>query len=112
MKLLEQETTLHRGVLTKYSLYFIDQMIGVITSSIVVAYMLYTVDAVTVKGFGTKNLMFSIPFVYYGIFRYLYLIHKVGGDDDPTHIFFSDRMTQLNIALWAIVCISVIYFAY
>jgi len=112
LKLLEQETTLHRGVLTKYSLYFIDQMIGVITSSIVVAYMLYTVDAVTVKGFGTKNLMFSIPFVYYGIFRYLYLIHKVGGDDDPTHIFFSDRMTQLNIALWAIVCISVIYFAY
>ena len=110
LKLLEQKTTHHRRVLAKYSLYFIDQMIAAIISSSVIAYMLYTVDARTVREFGTKNLMFSIPFVYYGIFRYLYLIHKINRDGDPTRILLSDRMMQLNIALWIVVCTVVIYF--
>ncbi len=109
LKLLGQKATLHRHALTKYSLSFIDQMIAVITSLILIAYMLYTVDSRTVQEFGSKNLMFSIPFVYYGIFRYLYLIYRIKRDGDPTYILFSDRMMQLNIALWAVVCILVIY---
>jgi 4-hydroxybenzoate polyprenyltransferase len=108
--ILEVKVAHHRRVLTKYSLYFIDQMIAVITSSIVVSYMLYTFDSRTVNEFGTKDLMYSIPFVYYGIFRYLYLIHKIREDGDPTRILLSDRMMQLNIALWIIVCTAVIYF--
>jgi len=112
LKLLERKAIYHRSVLTKYNLYFIDQMIAVITSSIVITYMLYTVDARTVKEFGTKNLMFSIPFVYYGIFRYLYLIHKIERDDDPIRILLSDRMMQLDIALWIMVCSAVIYFGF
>ncbi len=109
LKLFEVKATYHRRVLTKYSLYFIDQMIAVITSSIVIAYMLYTVDARTVGEFGTNNLTFSIPFVYYGIFRYLYLIHKVKIDGDPTSVLLSDRMLQLNIVLWIVVCSAAIY---
>jgi 4-hydroxybenzoate polyprenyltransferase len=112
LKLLELKATHHRPVLTKYSPYFIDQMIVVITSSIVIVYMLYAGDARTVREFGTKNLMFSIPFVYYGIFRYLYLIHKVKRDDDPTRILLSDRMMQLNILLWIVVCSTVIYLGF
>jgi len=100
----------HRIVLTKYNTYFIDQMIGVITSSIVIVYMLYTIDTRTVREFGSNHLMYSIPFVYYGIFRYLYLVHKVNSDGEPTRILFSDRNMRLNLALWIIACISVIYF--
>ena len=110
IELLKRKAIQHRYVLTKYNRYFIDQMIAVITSSIVIAYMLYTVDARTVEEFGTKNLMYSIPFVYYGIFRYLYLIHKTKKAGDPTDVILSDKMMQLDIALWIIVCILVIYF--
>lgn len=109
LKLLGKKASVHRSVLMKYNLYFIDQMITVITSSIVISYMLYTVNARTVQEFGSENLIFSIPFVYYGIFRYLYLIHKVKRDGDPTRILLSDRMSQANIAAWIIVCAAIIY---
>lgn len=107
---LSNDAANHRYVLGKYDVYFIDQVIMVIMSSIVVTYMLYTFDARTVKEFNGTGLIFSIPFVYYGIFRYLYIIHKVKQCSDPTAILLSDRMTQLNILLWLIVCIAIIYF--
>lgn len=110
LRFLKKKATAHRRVLTKYSFLFIDQMVPIITSSIVVVYMLYTVDARTVKEFGTNHLIYSIPFVYYGIFRYLYLIHKRHKGIDPTRILLSDGKMQLNFALWIIICIAVIYF--
>lgn len=110
LKLLEKKASSHRRVLTHYNAYFIDQMIPVITSSIVVVYMLYTVDARTVTQFGTNHLIYSIPFVYYGIFRYLYLIHKKRQDGDPVRILMSDRKMQVNLVLWAAICVLVIYF--
>lgn len=110
IKILEEKGTLHRHVLEKYSIYFIDQMIAVVTSSIVVVYILYTVDSKTVTFLGTKHLIYSIPFVYYGIFRYLYLIYKHNEDGDPTNVLFSDSKMQLNLVLWIIVCIGIIYF--
>lgn len=110
IELLGRKAALHRHVLTKYNTYFVDQIIAVITSSIVVVYMLYTVDARTVSEFGTKHLIYSIPFVYYGIFRYLYLIHRRHEEGDPTRILLSDTKMQLNLVLWLIVCIAAIYF--
>lgn len=107
---LKDQAEHHRKVLKKYSAYFIDQMISVVTASIVVVYMLYTVDARTVGMFQTNHLIYSIPFVYYGIFRYLWLIHKENRDGDPTTILLSDGKMQINIAFWVGVCISVIYF--
>jgi len=109
--LLSETAKSHRGVLKEYHTYFIDQMSAIVTSSIVVVYMLYTVDARTVKVFGTSHLIYTIPFVYYGIFRYLYILHdKCQGEGDPTRILFLDRKTQVNIILWLITCIAVIYF--
>lgn len=102
----------HRSVLIKYNSYFIDQMIAIITSSMVVVYMLYTVDARTVKEFGSMNLMASIPFVYYGIFRYLYLIHQLQIEGDPTRILLSDKKMQINLVLWIVICIVAIYFSF
>ena len=112
LEILEEGAAHHRRVLTKYNIYFIDQMTAVITSSIAVVYMLYTVDARTVRVFENTHLIYSIPFVYYGIFRYLYLIHQAGRSGDPTRMLLSDGKMQLNIALWIIVCIAVIYFGF
>lgn len=109
LNLLDQEAVLHRSVLGKYNIYFIDQMISIVTSSIVVVYMFYTVDARTIHEFGTNHLLLGVPFVYYGIFRYLYLVHKQNKGDDPTHILLSDVPMQINLALWFITCIGVIY---
>jgi 4-hydroxybenzoate polyprenyltransferase len=112
LKTLEHKAVLHRQVLAKYNAYFIDQMIAVITPSLVIAYTLYTVDARTVKEFGTHKLLYSIPFVYYGLFRYLYLIHKLKKEGDPTYIVFLDKKLQLDVLLWLIVCITIIYFRF
>jgi len=109
LKLPGEEAVSHRKVLTEYNAYFIDQMISIVTCSIVVAYMLYTTDPRTTAFFGNKNIMISIPFVYYGIFRYLYLIHKLNMNGDPTQLLFRDKSTQLNLVLWLFVCIYAVY---
>lgn len=110
LKMMGKEAGSHRVVLAKYNAYFIDQMIAVVTSSIVVAYMLYTVDGRTVERFGSNHLMFTIPFVYYGLFRYLYLLQKNHKDGDPSRIFLSDRPMQWNVVAWLTVAVAVIYF--
>lgn len=102
----------HQTTVAGYDEYFIDQLISVVTSSIALAYILYTVDARTVMEFGTTHLLYSVPFVYYGIFRYLYLIHIRPEDGDPTRILFSDNKMMVNLALWIVVCIGVIYFRF
>lgn len=76
----------------------------------VVVYMLYTVDSGTVSQFRTSHLTYTIPFVYYGIFRYLYLVHRRKLGDDPTYVLFHDKMTQINLIAWIGVCVLVIYF--
>lgn len=99
----------HRKVLEHYNEYFIDQMCTVLASSIVVVYSLYTIDARTVQEFGTGHLIYTIPFVYYGIFRYMYLIHKLVKDGDPTTMLLSDNKMMINLLLWIAMCIAVIY---
>lgn len=100
----------HRQVLGKYSIYFIDQMISVLTASTVIFYTLYTVDDRTVEHFGSNGLLFTVPFVYYGIFRYLYLVHKRRQGGDPSRIILKDKMLQLNILFWLAAAVGVIYF--
>jgi len=109
LKLLKEDARVSRSVLAKYNLYFIDQMVAVLTSSIVVVYMLYTVSDRTVALFGSTKLIYTVPFVYYGIFRYLYMIHKIGAMEDPTKILFKDKIMALNIVLWILVCAVIIY---
>ena len=110
IQLLKGDALNCRSVLAKYSVHFIDQMVAITTASLVVAYMLYTIDSRTVHQFGSKDLLFSVPFVYYGIFRYLYIIYK-SKDGDPTQVLLSDRPMQLAILFWLIVSIAVIYFS-
>ena len=99
----------HRKVLSDYSVGFLDQMIGIAAASAVISYALYTVAGDTVARFGTRNLVFTIPFVLYGIFRYLYLIHhkRVGGN--PTTAVLTDIPLLLNALLWFAAVMLIIY---
>jgi 4-hydroxybenzoate polyprenyltransferase len=106
---LEGSGHTHRVVLQSYSTYLIDQMIGVVTASAVVCYALYTVAPETVDRFNTRNLLFTIPFVLYGIFRYLFLIHKKGEGGNPETILTTDLPILADILLWALTAAYIIY---
>jgi 4-hydroxybenzoate polyprenyltransferase len=107
--LLDENASAHRASLTEYSPYLLDQMIAVVTASAVMAYTLYTVDQDTVAKFGTDHLVYTVPFVTFGIFRYLYLIHQKGEGGDPDRIVLSDRPFLINFLLWATVVAFAVY---
>ncbi len=102
--LLEENHAKHRHVLSSYSVRLLDQMISVSTSSILIAYSLYTFTSGK-----SVALMCTIPFVIYGIFRYLYLVYQENRGDNPTSIFISDRPMQINIVCWLITVLIIFY---
>ncbi len=99
----------HRSVLEQYSPQFLDQMIGIVTASTVMAYALYTISEETVRKFGTTHLIYTVPFVLYGIFRYLYLVHKKAEGTDPTKTILTDVPLIINVALWVACASYIIY---
>lgn len=106
--LLEDGAASHRASLEGYNLIFLDQIIAIVTTSVLVAYTLYSFEAETALAEEGRMLL-TVPFVLYGIFRYLYLIHveKLGGA--PEEILLKDRPFLGSIALWALAVVSVIY---
>jgi 4-hydroxybenzoate polyprenyltransferase len=109
LTMLEATADNHRAVLQHYSPYFLDQMIGIVTASTVMSYILYTISDDTVGKFGTKNLIYTVPFVLYGIFRYLYLVHKRDEGGDPTRLALTDRPLLVNTILWICTASAIIY---
>jgi hypothetical protein len=95
-------------VLAYYSTAFLDQMISAVTAATIVAYVLYTVDERTVEIVGSRALLLSVPFVLYGIFRYLYLVYHAESGSDPTRTVFTDLPLLITGALWGILCTTVI----
>ncbi|MFH1367786.1 MAG: decaprenyl-phosphate phosphoribosyltransferase [Elusimicrobiota bacterium] len=110
LETLEDNAKKHRKVLNDYSQYLLDQMISVVTASTVIAYALYTIAPETVEKFGTNNLIFTVPFVLYGIFRYLYLVHQKGEGGSPENILVSDVPLIIDILLWAATAAAILYF--
>lgn len=110
LTLLEDNAKSHRRVLLEYSPYFLDQMISLVTASTLICYILYTLDAETIRKFGSKNLLFTVPFVLYGLFRYLYLVHQRKTGGDPTAELLTDKPLLLNVFLWGLTVTLVIYF--
>ncbi|MBD3234946.1 MAG: decaprenyl-phosphate phosphoribosyltransferase [candidate division Zixibacteria bacterium] len=98
--LLDANKTNHRKILDQYSLPFLDQMISVTTASSVVIYAMYTMS-IDAK-FAAKNmhLELTIPFVVYGIFRYLYIVYHKAEGGSPTEALVADRPILVNIILW------------
>ena len=108
--LLEEDASNHRRILSEYSPYFLDQMIAVVTSSTLVIYALYTMSAGVQEKLGTKHLNLTIPFVLYGIFRYLYLVHQRDEGGSPTRMLLTDRPLLIDVLLWAITAGIILYF--
>ena len=106
---LDAQAAKHRPILAEYSAGLIDQMIAVVTASTVTAYALYTMSPETVNKFGTRLLPATLPFVLYGIFRYLYLLyrHQLGGN--PSELFLNDRALLVNEGLWVLSVVVLIY---
>jgi len=107
--LLEGNAENHRKILDRYSPYLLDQLIGVVTASVVVMYMLYSFSPEVSAKLKTENLYLTIPFVVYGIFRYLYLIHKEEKGGSPTKVMISDLPIMVTVILWILTVILVLY---
>lgn len=106
---LKEEAQNHRESLAKYSSNLLDKMISAVSALTVAAYFLYTVSGVTIGKFGTRNLVFTVPFVLYGIFRYLYLIRNEQKGGKPEDILITDKPLMLNIILWIITVGIILY---
>ncbi len=109
MVLLEGEAKSHRASLEHYSPYLLDQLIGVVTASTVVAYTFYTLSPEVKEKLGSAHLYLTVPFVLFGIFRYLYLVHQKTEGGDPTKTIFSDLPLVLGIILWATAVFLLVY---
>jgi len=99
----------HRPVLQHYPPTLIDALFGVVTASTVVSYAIYTIWPGTVAKIGGTGLVYTIPFVVYGVFRYLYLMFAAGGGGQPSRALVSDLPLAINIILWVLVVAFVIY---
>jgi 4-hydroxybenzoate polyprenyltransferase len=109
LTLLAERATDHRRILEEYSPYLLDQMIGVVTSSTLIAYTVYATSSDTAVRLGTAKLGLTIPFVLYGIFRYLYLVHQKRGGGSPATMLLTDRPLLGCVALWAASVIVLMY---
>lgn len=106
---LANDATLHRRVLAEYNPVFLDMMIGVVTSATVIAYILYTVSSETIQRFHTDRLVLTLPFVLYGIFRYLYLVYHKNLGGVPGLALLTDKPLLLDIGLWGVASGFIIY---
>lgn len=105
---LEEGAGNHRKVLDDYDTTLLDQLITVCAAAAIVSYSLYTVSAETVEMHGSNRLIFTVPLVVYGIFRYQFLLHRRGGGGDPTAELLSDRHLLAAGALWLLTVLAVL----
>lgn len=99
----------HRKTLVKYSPKFLDEMIAVVTASTVMSYSIYTIWPETIAKLGTKRMAFTIPFVVYGVFRYLYLIHRKRGGASPAVLLVRDKPMLLGVVLYGATVVLLLY---
>ena len=102
--MLQDNSSSHRKILEEYSVDLIDKMLTIVNPSILMAYSLYTFSSTQ-----SKTMMFTIPFVLYGIFRYEYLMDKKNIGGKPEDIFGRDLPFLINIVLWIISILLIIY---
>jgi len=105
--LMTSDANNHRRVLDDYNLTFLDEMMGVVTASTVMAYAIYTFSAEGLPS--NRSMMLTVPFVLYAIFRYLYLIHVRGEGGAPEEILLGDLPFLLDVALWGVLVVILLY---
>lgn len=108
--LLEAGAAGHRRILDEYTPRFLDQMIAVVTAGALVSYALYTMSPDVVLKLGTPHLNLTIPFVIYGLLRYLYLVYARNEGGNPSSTILGDPSLLINGGLWFLAVISLLYF--
>jgi 4-hydroxybenzoate polyprenyltransferase len=99
----------HRRILEEYTPYLLDQMVSVVTASTLMAYCFYATAPETAERLGTSRLGLTIPFVLYGIFRYLYLVHQKRGGGSPSAMLVTDRPLLICVGLWTLSVAVILY---
>lgn len=107
--LLENGGVDHRRILKQYSSYFLDQLIGVVTPAVLVCYLIYVISPEVTQKLHTQYLYLTVPFVIYGIFRYLYLIHQEERGGSPTEILLTDKPLLATVLLWLVTVLLLLY---
>jgi 4-hydroxybenzoate polyprenyltransferase len=107
LALLEGSANTQRRVLDGYTLPLLDQFIGIVSSTTIIAYSLYTFSAPNMPA--NHTMMLTIPFVIYGIFRYLHLIQIEHSGGAPEEVLLSDRPLQATIVLWGLSVVAILY---
>jgi 4-hydroxybenzoate polyprenyltransferase len=100
----------HREPLGEYSVKLIDQMLSIVASATLVGYMIYTASPEVAQKLGTQHLFLTVPFVAFGILRYLYLVNECNEGGDPARLVLRDRPLLISILLWIIADILLLYF--
>ena len=108
--LLAERAPDQRRVLSQYSPVFLDQMINVVTAGSVLSYALYAMADESVRKHG-RGLVFTVPLVLFGVFRYLYLVYQQPGHGNPTDEVLSDPPFLINLALWGAAVLWILYAA-
>lgn len=107
LALLAEGANSHRKVLDGYTIPFLDQLIIIVSSTTIIAYSLYTFSAPNLPS--NHAMMLTIPFVIYGVFRYLYLVQVKEEGGSPEDLLFSDHPLQLTLVLWGLAVLIVFY---
>jgi 4-hydroxybenzoate polyprenyltransferase len=108
--MLAGDSVRHRRVLDQYSLGWLDQVGTVVSAATIVAYALYTVAPETQSRFGTDRLIYTLPFVIYGMLRYLHLIQQGDRTGNPTSALLTDKPLLFCLLAWILVCAAIIYY--
>jgi 4-hydroxybenzoate polyprenyltransferase len=107
LNLLAEDANGHRKAFEGYTLPLLDQLILIVSSSAILTYSLYTFSAPNLPP--NHSMMLTIPFVIYGIFRYLYLVQVKHSGGEPEEVLFTDRPLQVTIVLWGISILTIFY---
>ena len=96
---LAKDGAAQRNVLRHYSPVLLDKFIGITAATVIMSYSLYTMSPETIPTHGTEHLIYTVPFIVYGIFRYVYLLHN-GSGDDPARDLFRDGQLLGAVVGW------------
>ncbi len=107
--LLEAEALQHREVLGHYTVPYLDSLMVILAGSTLLTYTIYTCSPEVVQRAGTDKLYVTLPFVVYGLFRYLYLVHHKRGGGDPSRTLVKDVPILATVLLWGLTCVAILY---
>ncbi|HOQ31645.1 MAG TPA: decaprenyl-phosphate phosphoribosyltransferase [Candidatus Hydrogenedens sp.] len=107
--LLKDDAENHRAVLVFYTVEYLDQLLLIVSGGALITFTIYTCSPEVIARLHTDKLYLSLPFVIYGLFRYLYLVRYQGEGSDPSKVLLSDKPIILCVILWALTNVCIIY---